>query len=164
MDTLSIGIQLMSKLLSRLSPNFSSSGDGTLTEHSHPPSSPIHHQVEHKTEIESGNEENNTIPECVRLSKKLFSVFVDMRVMKKKHSFLSAFHFIDGTVGKFESVELCNKSYDRGYDTADLNEEKQNGLVAKAFQIFCRYLVQLSCFPVSFAKRPGRILYQVVLP
>ena len=150
MDTLLIGIHLMSKLLSRLSPIFIGGGEGShettasqqQASQKSPSMSPSHQQIELLNKASAIEEEsNNAILECIRLSKNLFSVFVDSRVMKKNHAFLSIFHHYRDERGKFELIQVSD-------ETKKTNNSSDDDKVAKSFQIFCRFIVQLSCFPV----------------
>ena len=147
LQTLLLGITLISKLFGRLSPNFSSSYNDAFSDltnllpHKSPPSSPLSQNFEYFT-AENIENNSNVINNCIELSTALFTKFVDERVLRRNQKMLLLFQKKETLI--FDSIDTQNN---RVYDTPPLEDEQT--VATETFEIFCRYLVQLSCFPTS---------------
>lgn len=163
-DTLVEGISLISKLLSRLSPNLighqheqqSDLSNSVFLSHKTPPMSPLYHDFEiFSFDDSAGPASPGVINECVELSKILFSKFVERRVFKRNQKMLMMFQESKQLEAIFDAVYLQVPSTMQYEAYDDITNNEKNDLIIKGFQIFCRYLVQLSCFPVPANNRPS---------
>lgn len=142
LPTLVEGISLMSKLFSRLSPSFNQSDLPSG------PTSPLAQQQQSSDESSfSFSDTTDGIGHCTELSKTLFSNFVKEVVLKNEANLIMMMNDegldIDfNTLSKQESMELVSDS-----------DEKTQSNVAETFQVFCQYLVKVSCFPNVSSKQ-----------
>ena len=149
-ETVSNGIILISKLLSRVSPNIQAmtvetkndQGNSILSQKS-PPISPLHQDLDffsREGSIEKVNE-SEVIMESVNLSKKLFQKFINSHLLTQSHkSVLILKHF------ERNCEPLSSEDSETEKSNCDKDEEQKK---SEAFAQICRYMVQLSCFPVA---------------
>ena len=164
-QTVSNGIILISKLLSRVSPNIQAmtvetkndQGNSILSQKS-PPMSPLHQDLEffsHEGSIDKVKE-SEVIMECVNLSKKLFRKFINSHVLTQCHkTVLILKNFERNSEPLSSEMDSVTEKSNYGKD----DEQKKS----EAFAQICRYIVQLSCFPVAMttsvvASSPGLVL------
>ena len=141
--TLVEGISLMSKLFSRLSPSFNQSelSGGVLT-------SPLPQQQQSSDESSfSFSDATDGIGHCTELSKTLFSNFVKEVVLKHEANLILVINNEGSDIDfnklpKQGSMELVN-SDDENTDYSIRSN------IAETFQVFCQYLVKVSCFPFT---------------
>jgi len=150
LSTMSEGISLMSKLFSRLSPIFSQQDIV-------PTFSSIVLQSPTKSTPTSPDEnlsffETDGIGHCIELSKTLFTQFVKCTIFNKNTKLLMMLQ--EGTLLDFTTVMHHKKNQCKDDD----REHQPLLIIAEAFQIFCQYLVKVSCFPYtgSNSKKSGK--------
>ena len=147
LPTLVEGISLMSKLFSRLSPSFNQAElPGALT-------SPPPQQCSDESSF-SFSDATDGIGHCTELSKTLFSNFVKDVVLKNEANLILVINN-EGLDIDFNALSKQDNSteLESGVDSIRSN-------VAETFQVFCHYLVKVSCFPyVSSGQEIGESLY-----
>lgn len=163
--TVSNGIILISKLLSRVSPNIQAmtvetkndQGNSILSQKS-PPMSPLHQDLEFFSREGATDKvnESEVIMECVKLSKKLFQKFINSHVLAQCHKTVLILKHFERNSEPL-SVEIDSVTEKSNCDKDD--ELKKS----EAFAKICSYMVQLSCFPVAIttnavASCPGVVL------
>lgn len=166
------GISLISKLFSRLSPNFGSSGgiqtsnilESTVLTTTTPPTSPLHQSV---VGFDVSFEQSSSISHCIELSKELFAIFVLKVVLKDDSKNLSLVFQENEAPMRFKAISFFNENnYPRNHSFCDTDSHEEinsrstsemasdehhdvSNTIANTFKIFCQYLVRISCFPIS---------------
>ena len=154
LPTLDQGISLMSKLFSRLSPTFNQPELQGLA-------GPLSQQGSDKTSF-SFSETTDGIEHCTVLSKTLFSNFVKEVVLKNDTNLMLMLDD-EGTDIDFNTLSKQDESRMHCRDSmVNSGDEKIDCIqsnVAETFQVFCQYLVKVSCFPYTSSKQAtGKIL------
>ncbi|XP_065649698.1 protein dopey-1 isoform X2 [Hydra vulgaris] len=143
LSTLYQGICLISKLLSRLSPNLPDKTMDTVDiaainmQKSPGMISPLH-----DIKVVLTYQKSTLYTDCFSLSKLLFSKFVEGKLIKREKKMRVLFQ--DHSTFKFDAISNEKSSV----VNPDLNQT-----AVKTFQTFCRYLVQLACFPLPLSEQ-----------
>lgn len=141
LPTLVEGISLMSKLFSRLSPSFNQAESQGFI-------SPLPSQGLEENSFNFA--ETDGIGHCTELSKTLFSNFVKETVLKDNSSLMLMLgEGPDIDFNLFAKQDNSNSMK----ENCDVESNFIQADVASTFQVFCQYLVKVSCFPYNSPNR-----------
>ena len=146
------GISLISKLFSRLSPIFNQPEMPTFT------STVLQHSSSRDGSLSPTLDasatsffEKDGISSCTDLSKTLFSQFVKETIFKNN---LNTRLLLEDSTGELDFNTLINQSS----SNKEIEKKGLGSKVADTFQVFCQYLVKVSCFPLSSTPVQGMLL------